>query len=75
VRRILLKGAYGGQRAVKATGEPEALVRLIATGSLDARQALSAYSKLLHGRLGSFEQVARVMRLDWRTVKKYVSQA
>jgi hypothetical protein len=74
-RQPCKNGCHRELRGPTGAGGPEALEKLIAQGSLDARDVLSAYCKLLHKRLGSYEEVARVTRLDWRTVKKYVSQA
>jgi hypothetical protein len=41
-------------------------------GSLTAQSILSDYCKALYGRLGSYEAVAKVTRLDRRTVKKHI---
>jgi len=74
VRRILLTGSYGGDDAAEDLNELSTLLRSVETGSIDARELLSCYCRMLHHRLGSFAEVARKTKLDTRTVKKYVEQ-
>lgn len=74
VRRILLTKQYEGDHV--AIAAPDAQARLIAGiegGSLDAEALLSAYCTLLYQRHGTYEEVARRMQLDRRTVKKYIT--
>jgi hypothetical protein len=40
----------------------------------DANALLSRYCNLLYNRFGTYEEVARRMKLDRRTVKKYITQ-
>jgi len=71
VRRILLTRRYAGQRQ-----DPDlkgALQSGIDAGTLDAEALLSGYCRLLHRRYGTFGEVSRRTKLNWRTVKKYVS--
>ncbi len=41
---------------------------------LTATELLSSYCRTLYARLGSYEQVARHIELDRRTVKKYIER-
>ncbi len=38
---------------------------------MEARRLLGAYCRLLHGRYGTWEEVARRSGLDSRTARKY----
>ncbi|MCZ6597601.1 MAG: sigma 54-interacting transcriptional regulator [Planctomycetota bacterium] len=76
VRRILLKGSYEGDSLRTVGREPwGSELADLAEGRLDARQLLAAYCSFLYRRHGTYEKVARLTRLDRRTVRKYVSQA
>jgi hypothetical protein len=44
-------------------------------GKIDAQTVLARYCRLLYDRHGTFEEVARITRLDRRTVKKYLRHA
>ena len=74
-RRYLLTGE------VEFEGPPLASVRRAswldeaASGKLDARQLLSAYCAALYDRCQNFEEVARRVGLDRRTVKKHIQAA
>jgi DNA-binding NtrC family response regulator len=75
VRRVLLTRHYqGGPKAIESdlTGELQAG---IANGSLDADTLLSGYCQIMYRRLGTYEEVARRLKLDRRTVKAYISKA
>jgi DNA-binding NtrC family response regulator len=72
VRRILLTHAYHGERAGASPDPMAALARGIEGGTLSSQELLAAYCRLLHGRHGTYEEVARRTGLDRRTVKKYV---
>jgi DNA-binding NtrC family response regulator len=68
VRRILIAGRYEGSRPEV----PNDLAAGIEAGTLDAESLLSGYCRLLYQRAGTYEEVARKMGLDRRTVKKYI---
>lgn len=75
VRRVLLRGRCGpeaGPGVVDA--EAEALLSALRAGAMEARELSARYCALLHGRHGTYEEVARVTGLDRRTVRKYVEQ-
>jgi DNA-binding NtrC family response regulator len=74
VRRILLNGSYDGVSAA-AHSEEDALAGEFRDASLTATELLSRYCRALYARMGSYEQVARLIELDRRTVKKYIERA
>ena len=74
VRRILLNGRYEGVAATGRHDEEELLATNMRDGSLTATDLLSCYCRALYARLGSYEQVARHIELDRRTVKKYIER-
>ena len=74
VRRILLNGRYEGVAATGGDDEEQRLAANMRDGSLTATDLLSCYCRALYARLGSYEQVARHIELDRRTVKKYIER-
>jgi sigma-54 specific flagellar transcriptional regulator A len=74
VRRILLNGRYEGVTTSGGYDEEESLAAQLRNGDLTATDLLSRYCRALYARLGSYEQVARRMELDRRTVKKYIER-
>jgi DNA-binding NtrC family response regulator len=72
VRRILVRGAYEGESRAGAPDLQAALVAGIERGELSAEELLAGYCRLLHGRFGTYEEVARRTGLDRRTAKKYI---
>ena len=69
VRRILLTSSYEGDSGIEA---PEPLCA--AEPELDANTLLTQHCRILYERHGTYEEVARRMKLDRRTVKKYLQQ-
>ncbi|MBN2242351.1 MAG: sigma-54-dependent Fis family transcriptional regulator [Acidobacteria bacterium] len=74
VRRILLTGAYQGDKRVSAPDLQAQLHSGIETGSLDAESLLAGYCELLYRRHGTYEEVARRTRLDRRTAKANIQK-
>jgi DNA-binding NtrC family response regulator len=74
VRRILLNGRYEGVATTDGEDAEEPLAERLRDGSLTATELTSRYCRLLYARLGSYEQVARRIELDRRTVKKYIER-
>jgi transcriptional regulator with GAF, ATPase, and Fis domain len=73
-RRILLTRSYNGDTAV--TGKADRIVtELAGKEEIDAQTLLTTYCRRLYDRYGTFEEVARRIRLDRRTVKKYLQTA
>jgi hypothetical protein len=73
VRQILLKGVYNWQQEEGSHyGE---LADRMEEGSLSANQLLATYCSNLYTRLGTYEAVATLTKLDRRTVKKYIVQS
>ncbi len=75
VRRVILQKTYDGDIKSAATNDLKSrLANGIATGELDAQDLLAGYCTLLYRRFGTFEDVARRINLDRRTVKKYIGE-
>jgi len=72
VRRILLTRHYQGDTREVVTDKQNLLQRGIDDGLLNAQELLTSYCALLYQRHGTYEEVARITKLDRRTVKKYV---
>jgi transcriptional regulator with PAS, ATPase and Fis domain len=72
VRRVLLTHHYAGDLKIGGAEPGRALAQEIHAGTLNARELLTRYCRLLYDRLGTLEDVARRTGLDRRTVKKYV---
>lgn len=75
VRRILLAGDYVAGAAPGAGSRADRLSAGIASGSLTADALMAEYCALLHERLGSYQDAARVAGLDWRTLKAHAARA
>jgi hypothetical protein len=71
-RSILLSDHYGGDTGASFAGR---LLSGIDSGALDAHGLLVAYCALLHARYGTYNEVSRRLKLDRRTVRKYVEEA
>jgi len=72
VRQILLNGSYKWQQAdAKQSSE---FLQQTDQGELSSGQLLARYCSSLHRRLGTFEAVAKVTKLDRRTIKKHIVQ-
>ena len=72
IRRILLKKSYEVDCPGEERDGPKKLVKDMEQGKLTAQQLLGRYCKMLYGKMGTYEAVARQIELDRRTVKKYV---
>ena len=75
VRRVTLKKNYEGDiKSVLPDDLKARLVKGIESGELDAQNLIAGYCTLLYKRYGTFEDVARRINLDRRTVKKYIGE-
>jgi DNA-binding NtrC family response regulator len=72
VRSILLTGAYSAESAARGDELEAGIVRAIHGQAYDADGLLADYCTLLYRSFGSYEEVARRLKLDRRTVKKYI---
>lgn len=76
VKRIILTGHYHGKDAKKQEdGKADRFAAGVEKFSLDAEGVLSEYCAAIYRRFGTYEDVARITRLDRRTAKKYVQNA
>jgi hypothetical protein len=74
VRRVLVTGHYRGESRPALDEKQDRFISAIAAGELDAGGLLGGYCRMLHQRHGTYEEVARLTRLDRRTVKKHIEQ-
>jgi transcriptional regulator with PAS, ATPase and Fis domain len=74
VRRVLLNRSYSGDRLITDTDLPAHLSGALANGEIDAQSLLSGYCFSLYQKYRTFESVARRVKLDRRTVKKYIDE-
>ena len=74
VRRILLNGRYEAVTTRAGPSEEEQLAADIRDARLTATELIGRYCRALYDRLGSYEQVARRIELDRRTVKKHIER-
>jgi DNA-binding NtrC family response regulator len=74
-RNVVIHGSYTPAVAARGTGtEWESTARAIRDGELTAEELLRRYCRIVYDRCGSYEQTAKLTGLDWRTVKKKLSQ-
>jgi len=72
IRRVIVKRHYEGD-ATAGPGDMRArLLADVDAGTSDAQDLLAAYCASLYQKHGTYEQVARITRLDRRTVKKHI---
>ena len=71
-RRVLMGHRFTGDAATVGTDDRHALARGVDAGALTAKGLVSLYCRLLHQRHGTYEEVARRVELDRRTVKKHI---
>jgi len=72
VRCILLNRYYKGDTITSASGLTGELQRAIGEESVNAQELLTSYCKILYQRYRTYEEVARITKLNPRTVKKYI---
>jgi len=72
VRQVLFTGQYHGDPWAPGTPGEVDILQEVEAGRLDALGVLGVCCKRLYRRYRSYEQVAKKLGLDWRTVKKHV---
>ncbi|HEX5054442.1 MAG TPA: sigma 54-interacting transcriptional regulator [Planctomycetota bacterium] len=73
LRNVLLRHEYRPRRHVVAGDARDRLARAVRSGELDADQLLGRYAAQVYGDAGqNLEETARRLRLDRRTVKRYL---
>ncbi len=72
VRRVLLSGAYSAESASHGDDLKTSIIRRIHGHAYEADGLLADYCTFLYRSFGSYEEVARRLKLDRRTVKKYI---
>lgn len=72
VRRVLLSGRCAPELATVTGDATDRFLSAARAGTMEARELTARYCALLHGRCGTYEEVARITGLDRRTVRKYV---
>ena len=71
VRNILVRNAYHPPR--RPVPEPgQQMLEALATGEITADELLTRYCTLVYAKTGSYQEAARLLDLDRRTVKSRV---
>jgi transcriptional regulator with AAA-type ATPase domain len=77
VRNVVIRGGYAPAHApasALASGATAELLGEIARGAIDADALLSRYATLVYHRAGSYEETARRIGLDRRTVRARIDR-
>ena len=72
VRNVLIRRDYRPIRSAAATAPADRCVEEFREGRLTADEMLSRYCTLLYAKIGNYEEVARRLQIDRRTVKSKV---
>ena len=72
VRRILLTKNYHAELKNISQDLSSKIIDSVENGNYDAQNLTADYCKLLYQRYGTYQDVARITKLDRRTVKRYV---
>jgi two-component system response regulator HydG len=72
VKRIILTGHYDVKERLSAKQKVDPLVAGLHDFIFDAEELLSEYCASIYDKFGTYEEVARITKLDRRTAKKYV---
>jgi hypothetical protein len=72
IKNVLIRRDYRPSRAGAEEPADDAFARDFGTGRMTAEQMLSRYCALVYRQTGSYEETARRLRLDRRTVKSKV---
>lgn len=74
VRNVLIRRDYRPSRAAAVGSPMEQLATNLQSGRLTADQALSRYVTIVYKQTGSYEETARRLEMDRRTVKSKVDR-
>jgi transcriptional regulator with PAS, ATPase and Fis domain len=74
IRRVILSRVYEGDERLLTTDTRDALIEGVESGSMTATELLQGYCRILYDRHRNYVEVARIVGLDRRTVKKYIEQ-
>ena len=72
VRRILLTKNYNADLKNISQDLSGKIIDSVENGNYDAQNLIADYCKLLYQRYGTYQDAARITKLDRRTVKKYI---
>jgi len=72
VRRVLMKKSYAGRVTVRNQDEMAELTDRMKQGEADVQSIISGYCKHIYKMTGTYEKTAGIVKLDRRTVKKYI---
>jgi DNA-binding NtrC family response regulator len=75
VRNVMIRGEYRPARPSAPTGPQEELAQPFLAGSLTAEELLRRYCTLVYAQTGSYQETARRLALDRRTVKEKIDPA
>jgi len=71
VRNVMIRGEYRPPHAARVSGRQRVAEEMLA-GSLNADELLRRYCTLVYAETGSYQETARRLDLDRRTVKDKV---
>jgi hypothetical protein len=74
VSNVLIRQEYRPAARVPAAGPRQALAEEILSGRLSAEEVLNRYCTLVYAETGSYQESARRIGLDRRTVKARVDE-
>ena len=75
VRNVMIRGRYLPSAEGAVGGDwQQALIAELQTGALSADELLRLYCTIAYSRLGSYEQTAKQLKLDRRTVKSKIDE-
>jgi hypothetical protein len=72
VNNVLIRGEYHPAGAGGTSGVKERLAEELLSGELTADEVLRRYCTIVYAQAGSYEEAARRLELDRRTVKSRV---
>ncbi|HBG28186.1 MAG: Fis family transcriptional regulator [Planctomycetes bacterium GWF2_41_51] len=74
IRRVIIKRHYAGDIISKPDDAKSKLFLDIEEGQISAENLLANYCALIYEKYSTYEDVAKITKLDRRTVKKYIQK-